>query len=395
MVSTALLMIDADEQGDVCAAWFDVAGKSVICRQLMQLKRMGITRFIISINAMNDRIRTFSDEIKDMGIKVEYVQTLHALGDILGKNDQFLMISEAILTNDQTIKLLMTDSRNQILALENSDQYATFELIDLNHRWSGVAKIDGALIVSLEDMPMESDIHSTLLRLALQNGCPLTMVTPAEDEILKIHNQDDAMDLTEKYIVNMHKEAGTKGIMESYILKPLSYMTLPKLWAAKSADLPLQYGALALGLLSISMMALQFYVLAFGFAFAAGCTNCLKGYYNYFGIKRRRDQIGGVALSLMFLSTFLLSISVSGAWMHYCAVTLLFLLANSARYLYFNEKLSRFALSFSDIFFILMIASIWNLQIFAIWSLTLISAFWIFAGAISMNRHSVNQSADG
>ena len=378
-------MIDNASENQRPAALLRVAGKAVIHRQISQLRKLGVERFIISTASMNSYILQFTNDLRRVGIEVEYVRSLHALGDMLSEDDQFLLMSEAVLCDDKYLETLCGNDVSQILALENIAEYEQFELIDLEHRWAGLAKIDGKLISALDMMPEDSDIHSTLLRLALQNGCALNIIEPNPDDIFKVVNQKQAKQLSNIYLQNLDETIGEKGLTETYIFMPVTKMILPKLWANVSIGKSLHYMPLIIGITALISLYFQWYILAFIIIFIVRFVSYLLQKYNHFNEETRYGIAGDIVVSILLLLILLFSVP-SATIDQYIITMILFLLCYSIQYLSFNNRINKFLLSFSDIFLILIIASIWSSQGYAIMGIVLALTFWVFIGAVVMPR---------
>lgn len=385
-VNTALLMIDNANENLQPASLLSVAGKAIIHRQISQLRKLGVTRFIIAIASMNSHILEFTNDIRKTGIEVEYVRSLHALGDILSDTDQFLLMSEAILCEDSYIEALCRSKKAQILALANVSKYDQFELIDLEHRWAGLAKIDGSLISSLEIMPEDSDIHSTLLRLALQNKCNLNIIKPSAYDIFKIGGLEQAEHLSNIYLKTLGDIIKNKAVVETFIFTPATMAILPKLWNNRSAREALQFIPSAIGSVSLLFLLLQWYVIAFTLALIMCFSSSLLQKYNYFN-ETKIPAIFNIIEPILLLLLLLLSVTSSPP-IYYIVSTILFLLCYSIQHLNFDKRLHIFRVSFPDIFLILLLTSVWNVQSYAILTMALLLSIWIFIGIVlAQNNH--------
>lgn len=391
-VDTALLMIDNESNNLQPAALLNVAGKAIISRQISQLSKLGVKRFIISIGSMNSHILEFTNDIRKEGIEVEYVRSLHALGDILSDTDQFLLISEALLCGDNYIEALCNDNKPKILALENAPKYNQFELIDLEHRWAGLARIDGVLISSLETMPEDSDIHSTLLRLALQNECDLNIIKPSSHDIFKIDNSEQAKQLTDIYLQSLDDIFEDTGFVETFIFAPTAKIILPKLWKNRNIKDLLYFVPILIGGVSLLFLLLQWHILAFILAFIMCFAFNILRKYNYFN-GTNRSKFYNIVESIFILLLLLLGV-IPSEFIYYIITIISFLLCYSSQHLKFHKRISIFILSFPDIFLILLWASFWDVQGYAILAIILQLSLLMFIGAVLTQKNTrINQSS--
>lgn len=378
ITNIALLMIDGAHEGHIPAALHDILGEPILYHQIMQLKKLGVERFIISVNQIDIKALTLAEKLKHIGIQIEFITSLTALGDILHIDDKFIMVSEAVLMDNEHIRDVLQCNDPIILIIDNNETNIKFELIDLHHRWAGVAKLDGSLISLLKDLPEDSALQSALLRLALQSNYLQKKIDINASSLIKVETKDHADMVTDIKISNIHNS--DKGLWQNYFFPLISKKILSMMFhnrdkGALIAQL-IYFAPIIMAIFAIGFALLNFVIASFGFAFL-GC------FAQYVDQKRNSLESGDVDNSLMSYCTYFLLlmalIFTSMPIMNYLyiyASLMLFSLALIAQNVT-NFRPYYLILSMADMFFLLMIAAIFKLQIYAIILISIIYLFWI------------------
>lgn len=381
MVSIALLMIGEATPDCMPNALQPISGKAIIHRQILQLRKLGIDRFIVAVDVMNSRILTFAEGLRKDNIEIEFVRTLHVLGDILNHNDEFIMIADALHCDDIDLKTLI-DEKAQIWVVENDKSKSAFELIDLNYRWSGLAKLDGSIIDLLEKMPEESAVHSTLLRLALQKSFD---IIPVNIVLKIIKGRNDADDITNAEFQNIYEIDRHKGFLERYALKNIIKYLLYFVWEKPETKKVMQFGAIVMAVLTAILAFFGVVTTCYISAFLCSIMLVIQKNYYYFENKIvdfRKLEI--LTLIILFMAVITLGYD---QYLHYYTTIILFLMGYSLSYI--HRSYIKYHLSFADIFLILMIMSLWNIQMIASMTLSTLMAVMITINIVLDHKRSV------
>ncbi len=387
MVSIALLMIE-QSHNKIATEQIKVAGEPLLYHQIVQLRNFGISRFIIAVEKIDSMTLQIATNLRSEGVEVEFISRLDALGDILASDDSFLMISDGVLSSDKHIENMMNALSSEILVFENDDKLSRFELIDLNYRWSGLARLTGDILSSIENLPEDSAIQSTLLRIALQQDCMLKVIESVPSSLIRITERSAAKSLSEAKIKSSLKAINLRGFCETILFYPLIRFLLLYLWRGGQFSLlnkyTINYGYLLFFAIAIIFAILGFSIASYILAIIAYFCCCFRKIQN--NLKPNADIksvqiISDVSIFLILIVTVHTKDnlwSVSGA-------IIIFLLGYSAQRLSFEINYNRFIFSFCDILCLMVLALIFDIQSYAIIIISILYALWIFGGTILLN----------
>ena len=132
-----------------------------------------------------------------------------------------------------------------IYTVENDDSFEDFERIDLNQRWLGLARLKASRLSLMIDVPDDWNAGSALLRIAVQSECE-RFIIPGPDivagSVVHLENSSETAEYTRRRL----KEPGLAkgGLLERFLIWPVSRRLLPSLWQADNSRLYLRLGSL-------------------------------------------------------------------------------------------------------------------------------------------------------
>ena len=172
----ALLSALADPHGATATspgerpAFRRFAGKSVLAHQVDCAAHLGCTRILCLAAGMGPDLGAAKSYAERAGLRVDIVDTLPRLASQVSADDEVVAIADGVLP-DRTALVDAIAQRAGVLAFPEDPALALgFERLDATRAWSGVLKTRGDAVARLADMPSDSDMASTLLRIALQMG---------------------------------------------------------------------------------------------------------------------------------------------------------------------------------------------------------------------------------
>lgn len=368
-----------------------VSGEPLLYHQIIQLRKFGINRFIVAVEKIDSMALHIATILRRKGIEIEFISRLAALSDILGADDSFLMISDGVWSNDTHIENIIHAISQEILVFENDDSLSIFERIDLNYRWSGLAKLKANILSSIDNLPEDAAIQSTLLRLALQNHSTLKVIEYSSSSLIRVTDQSMANNLSEAQIKTAQVAMNIRGFFEIILFYPLVQFILFYFWREEefrpSTEYIIQYAHIILFILAIIFASFEFTILSYMLAVISYFCWFFRGFQN--NIKANNEGKWGYRMSNMciFIILFITAYQEQNLWSVGAAI-LLFLLGYSAKILKFEPIYDRLALSFCDIFFLMIAATIFNIQSYAMLVISIVYALWIFGGTFMINANN-------
>ncbi len=384
MVSIALLMIE-QAYDETTNALLKVAGEPILYHQIVQLRNFGIKDFIVAIEKVDARALHVATYLRGEGIEIEFISRLAALSDSFGRDDIFLMVSDGLWSSDKHIEDIMNANAPELVVFENDEKLSKFELIDLKYRWSGLAKLNGELLSSVESLPEDSAIHSTLLRLALQHDYALKVIEYAPSSLSKITEQSDANIVNEDYIRLSLETTNKRGFLENTLFCALANYMMRYVWKKRETQPALGY-IIKYNYLLFFALAIVFAVFNFNItSYILGIIGCFSAFFKQVEqhIKPATDTLFAHIIINMSLLLIIFITAYHGydLWSIVGAI-IIFLLGYSIRELNFHSHYDRLVFSFSDILCVLILATLLGVQIYAIMAIAILYALWIFGGII-------------
>lgn len=185
----ALLSALADPHGATATspgerpAFRRFAGKSVLAHQVDCAAHLGCTRILCLAAGMGPDLGAAKSYAERAGLRVDIVDTLPRLASQVSADDEIVAIADGVLP-DRNALIDAIAQRAGVLAFPQEPALTLgFERLDATRAWSGVLKTRGDAVARLADMPADSDMASSLLRIALQLGTGIVEldVAPLEE----------------------------------------------------------------------------------------------------------------------------------------------------------------------------------------------------------------------
>ena len=148
-------------------------GRSVLECQVEAAYRLGCERVVLHTNDALPTDQDLSRRVEALGMDVRTVQQPRMLGDLINVDDTLVVFSPGVLPDPETLMRHLKQPCS-VLAFPDAAEVAMFERIDADRRWAGALALQGQQLDALSSLPDDADLASSLLRIALQNGCPVT-----------------------------------------------------------------------------------------------------------------------------------------------------------------------------------------------------------------------------
>lgn len=151
-------------------AAMDVAGLSVLERQVVLARRLGAERILVVAERMPPGLAAALDHIGDT---VRVVRTAAAIAGELGDDDFVLTLQEGLLADDTPATALIGETAAPLLAVSVGEPvYGCAERLDSESFWAGLAIYAAPMVREVAADIGEWDLQSTLLRTAAGAGAP-------------------------------------------------------------------------------------------------------------------------------------------------------------------------------------------------------------------------------
>ncbi len=269
---SAAISTEDNASGSIALAL--AAGETILAHQISALRRIGISRFLIEVDTVPGALITLADKIKQDGCAVDFIRSAQDLQSKLDFETTLLVYAEGVFVAPELISSVLVKSGSFIATVDGRDENATFERMDLNTRWAGLALFGQETIAALASLPDGWSISSSLLRQAMQDGVPMRPIKQThiqQGNLRKISSSADAEIFT-KQILSI-RSARERGFIEAKIFGPAAIRLVPLIWRSSS-------GLMLLGGATLIMAAISFVFAILGWVGAASVAALLAIFLN-------------------------------------------------------------------------------------------------------------------
>ena len=176
----ALLSTKSDgvEEGAANPAFTKFAGASVIEHQIDTAVAMECDAVFCIVDQTSPTLERVRQSAEQSAVPFRKLVRPEQLVEAVSRDDEVLLIARGVLP-DKSAVLAQLGNEPSIAGFASSTPLSpAFERLSRDVQWAGVATITGADIEALSEFPEDIDIHSTLVRIALQNGADLVRLPP-------------------------------------------------------------------------------------------------------------------------------------------------------------------------------------------------------------------------
>lgn len=159
----------APGSGEPLAA-IDVAGLSVLERQVVLARRLGAERIFVLAERMPPALAA---ALHHIGASVHVVRSASAVANDIADDDLVLTIQEGLIAEETPATALIGETAAPLVAISIAEPiYGGAERLDSDSFWAGFAIYRGSMVRQVAADIGEWDLQSTLLRTAAGSGAP-------------------------------------------------------------------------------------------------------------------------------------------------------------------------------------------------------------------------------
>jgi hypothetical protein len=173
----ALIIAQDDDDAKLgSSALLPLLGQTVVEFQARQAHRIGATHIVICAAQLPGGLVAALDRLRSEGITASFARNARDAAESIHPDEVVLLFAQGAIATRQTIDALAAVSTPLILVRPHAPDNAHLELIDADHVWAGIARIDGALTRQTAAILGEWSLAPTLLRMAIQAGAARSLV---------------------------------------------------------------------------------------------------------------------------------------------------------------------------------------------------------------------------
>nr|WP_294846334.1 hypothetical protein [uncultured Sphingomonas sp.] len=221
-----------DDSGSL-RALLPLAGRTLIEFQLRCLAAIDASPLVVMVERVPPALNEAFERLRSEGINVIPVSDGLEAASRFEAGADIILLSDGIVPDMADLSIVSEETAPLILTVPDNDEYRGYERIDAQHRWSGLALIDGGLIGATAAMLGDWDLQSTLLRRAIQAGARQLPVTAGDGHGPFLAENDEQMagferrlivssrtareDAVGRFALPIVEEVATERLMETSI----------------------------------------------------------------------------------------------------------------------------------------------------------------------------------
>ncbi|WP_426267745.1 hypothetical protein [Sphingomonas sp. LHG3443-2] len=163
---------DEDDQGGLHAL-APLAGRTLIEYQARCAAAIGAAPIVVMVERVPPTLQTAFERLRAEGISVVPVTDAMEAAARFDPEIAVLQMADGVAPAASVLAELAEEPPPAILTVPDDEQHRSFERIDNERRWAGLAIISSGLLSDTARMLGDWDLHSTLLRRAVQEGARL------------------------------------------------------------------------------------------------------------------------------------------------------------------------------------------------------------------------------
>lgn len=139
----------------------------------------GIGHIVVVVDRVPRQLGEILDRLRQGGVRCSLARTTAELADLFHPDEVVLLLNDRVLCERPLLRDLAQADTGRLLCVGDAPiaPNASFERIDAQTWWTGLATIPGALVRSVAATPGDWDAASTLLRASVQRGIERQFVT--------------------------------------------------------------------------------------------------------------------------------------------------------------------------------------------------------------------------
>ncbi len=188
-----------------------IFGMPLVEYQARQAAEVGATHIIICTMEVPAALVSAIDRLNLEVSNIMLVRTAREAADLVHPEEAVLLFGSGCLADLGLVKQLAEASKNVIVVSPLKALAPSRELIDAEHDWAGLARIDGKLVRHTATLPGDWALGSILLRMAVQAGAT-RILTQVGNDVHHINGPLDARIAVQSLVSHAENRTGKSQI---------------------------------------------------------------------------------------------------------------------------------------------------------------------------------------
>lgn len=233
---------DEDDQGGLHAL-APLAGRTLIEYQARCAAAIGAAPIVVIVERVPPALQTAFERLRTEGITVIPVSDAMEAAARFDPELCVLQLADGVAPAASLMAELAEAPGPAILTVPDDERHQSFERIDNEHRWAGLALIPAPLLTDTARMLGDWDLQSTLLRRAIQHGARLVAAPEGLSPFLAASEDSNAA--FERHLLDGSRQR-RRDWPSRFILPPLEDFLTRRLMGAPVSPSALLWTALTM-----------------------------------------------------------------------------------------------------------------------------------------------------
>ncbi|HEX8840019.1 MAG TPA: hypothetical protein VF750_06075 [Sphingomicrobium sp.] len=246
MAIGALIAAYQEDDSGGLRALLPLAGRTLVEYQVRCASAAGAGPIVVIVERVPQALQDAFERLRLDGIGVFPVSDVNDAVSRFEAGSSILLIGDGIAPPLSLIDRLSEEPDSAVATVPDDEAHETFERIDAQSRWAGVAVVNATLLGSTAAMLGDWDLQSTLLRRSIQDGARLVRASEQAGEPLLVNSADELAGF-QRHLVQSSR-GNRDDAASRYILPPLEDFATEQLMGTSVRPSWLIWSALALTL---------------------------------------------------------------------------------------------------------------------------------------------------
>jgi hypothetical protein len=234
-----------DDNGGL-RALLPLAGRTLVEYQARCAAAAGAAPIVVVVERVPQSLQDAFERLRLDGVGVFAVSDVSEAVSRFEAGSMILLIGDGIAPPVELVAAIADEPESAVAIVPDDEVHESFERIDAESRWAGVALVHARLLGSTAAMLGDWDLQSTLLRRTLQDGALRVAASSVGGDPLLAETAEDLQNFQRRLLV------GSRGArpdwVSRYLLPPIEEFATEHLMETAVRPVWLMWGALALTL---------------------------------------------------------------------------------------------------------------------------------------------------
>ena len=220
-----------DESGGL-RALLPLAGRTLLEYQVRCASAAGAAPVVVVVERVPQALQDAFERLRLDGVGVFPVSDINEAVSRFEAGSTILLIGDGVAPTVDLVLSIAGEPEAAVATVPDDEPHESYERIDGESRWAGVAVVDAHLLGSTAAMLGDWDLQSTLLRRAIQEGARRIRIEQGSAEPLLVESAEQLSDFqrhlvdrsrggrtdwTSRYLLPLVEDFATEHLMETAV----------------------------------------------------------------------------------------------------------------------------------------------------------------------------------